>query len=239
MLVATCAASTSAQSTLCSGCWCLEQPVLMTPMPGNLCSVASMATCAVSTSAQSNLCSRCWYLEQPVLIAPMRRQPVLGRACGNPCRFDLCAEQPVLWLLVLRATCAHNTSAPATCARLRLWQPVPFRLLRRATCALAAASMATCAVSTSAQSNLCSRCRCLEQPVLITPMRRQPVRGCACGNLCRFDLCAEQPVLSLLVLRATCAHNTYAPATCARLRPWQPVPFRSLRRATCALAAGA
>ncbi len=53
----------------------------------------------------------------------MRRQPVLGCACGNLCRFDLCAEQPVLWLLVLRATCAHNIYALAICARLRLWQP--------------------------------------------------------------------------------------------------------------------
>ncbi len=179
VLVATCAASTSARSNLCSGCWCLKQPVLITLCAGDLCSAASMATCAVSASAQSNLCSGCWYLEQPVLITPMRRQPVLGYACGNLCRFDLCAEHPVLWLLVLRATCAHDTYA------------------------------------------------------------RQPVLGCVYGYLCRFDFCAEQPVLSLLVLRATCAHSTYAPATCARTCLWQPVPLRPLRRATCALAAGA
>ncbi len=92
----------------------------------------------------------------------------------------------------------------------------------------------------SATANaLSATARCLEQPVLITPMRRQPVLGCVYGNLCRFDFCAEQPVHSLLVLLATCARNTSAPATCARLCLWQPVPLRPLRRATCALAAGA
>ena len=177
-----------------------------------------VATCEASTSAQSNLCSGCWCLEQPVIITHMRRQSVLGCVYGNLCRFDFCAEQPVVWLLVLRATCAHKTYAPA---------PV------------LGGACGTCAASTSAQSNLCSGCWCLEQPVLITPVRRQPVLGCVYGNLCHFDFCAEQPVLTLLVLRATCARNTYAPPTCARLCLWQPVPFRSLRRATCALAAGA
>ncbi len=204
-----------------------------------------MATCAISTSAQSNLCSRCWCLEQPVLITPMRRQPVLGCAGGNPCRFD-------------RATCAHNTSMRRQpvlgcvygnlcrfdfCAE----QPVLSLLVLRATCAHT--PMRRQPVLGGACGNLCRFDLCAEQPVLWllvlkatcahNPMRRRPVLGCVYGNLCRFGFCTEQPVLWLLVLRATCANNTYAPATCARLCLWQPVPLRPLRRAPCALAAGA